>query len=184
MNRGQKEEAIAKFQYLIDTWPWAQAWDPRGWFWSILEKSQASINVMLGIEEEETYEPTLRTKLVLHTPGTAKFVDYLKYGDFLNVGTSNYHYRMKDVDGLKAAVGEGIYPNISDAYKNPAYKKVKEEGRLEGSHWDFINSDDLEAAYFKWFTAPEPWGSSFILFGYDFRKRLDYILKPLKLTMH
>ncbi len=161
MNSGKKEEAIAKFQHIIDNFGWAQSWDPRtGALWSIAEKSQLSINVMLGIDEEEEIDLSqiLRTVPTLHTIGTEKVIDYTKYGKFTNVGTDKYRYRMTDVDGLKMALGEGIYPNTGDIYKNPAYKKLKAEGRLEGSHWDFVNSEDLEAAYFKWFTAPEPWG--------------------------
>ena len=45
MNNGKNEEAIALFQKVIDQYKWAQAWDPRGWFWSVSEKSQASIDV-------------------------------------------------------------------------------------------------------------------------------------------
>jgi len=59
---------------------------------------------------------------------------------------------------LKDAVGEGIYPDTNSVFKNPAYRKAKDEGRLEGSHWDSVHSDDLEAALFKWITAKEPWG--------------------------
>ena len=174
MNRGKKEDAIAKFKYIIKTFPWAQAWDPRGWFWSVKEKSQDSIDVMLGKEEEPTYKPTLRTKPKLFRPGKEKIVDYLKYGEFIKVGTDHYHYRIKDIDGLKAAVGEGIYPDITDTYKNPEYKKLKNEGRLKGSHWDFVNTDDLEAAYFKWFTAPEPWGVRLFYLGMIFEKAKMY----------
>ena len=161
MNSGKKEDAISKFQHIIKDFSWAQSWDPRtGAFWSIAEKSQQSIDVMLGKEEVEEFDfsNVLRTMPQLHNKGSEKIVDYTKYGKFTNVGTADYHYRMTDVDGLKKALGEGIYPNTGDIYKNPGYKKAKAEGRLNGSHWDFVNTEDLEAAYYKWFTAPEPWG--------------------------
>lgn len=173
MNSGKKEEAISKFQSIIDNYKWAQSWDPRtGAYWSIAEKSQQSIDVMLGKEEVEVFDfsNVLRTVPVLHTKGTEKIVNYTKYGKFANVGTENYHYRMTDVDGLKKALGEGIYPNTGDIYKNPGYKKAKAEGRLNGSHWDFVNTEDLEAAYYKWFTAPEPWGVRMFYVGLIFEK--------------
>ena len=58
MNYGKTEKAISKFQEIIDDYSWAQAWDPRGWFWSVKEKSQASIDVMTGKVEEDIEEPT------------------------------------------------------------------------------------------------------------------------------
>jgi len=172
MNNGRTQEALQKFQHIIENYSWAQAWDPRGWYWSVAEKSQASINVMTGQYQEEEHVPkeSLRTKPVLAKPGSEKIVDYTKYGEFTNVGTDKYRYQIKDVDGLKTAVGEGIYPNINDTLDNPRYKIVEAEGRLNGSHWDFVNTDDLEAAYFKWFTATEPWGVRLFFLGIIFEK--------------
>ncbi len=159
---GDKDRAISMFQHILDNYTWAQAWDPsRGNYWSVAEKSQASINVLTGKVEDDTRDQAkavVRTKPVIHTVGTQTIVDYTQFGDFLNVGTKDYRYKMSDPKGLSAAVGEGAYPNTGDIYKNPGYKKAKAEGRLEGNHWDFVNNDDLEAGYYKWFTAPEPWG--------------------------
>ncbi|MDD5730840.1 MAG: glycoside hydrolase family 2 TIM barrel-domain containing protein, partial [Candidatus Omnitrophica bacterium] len=84
---------------------------------------------------------------------------------FKNVGTKDYQYAVKDQDGLSAAVGEGIYPNTSSVRWDPEYKKVQKEGRLEGSHWDFVNSPDLEAAFLKWAMAPEPQGVKLYYLG-------------------
>lgn len=173
MNNGKTPEAVAEFEKIIATYPWSQSWDPRGWFWSVAEKSQASINVITGKAEEEyqaTVKKTVRTKPYLHQKGKAKIVDYTKYGEFLNVGKDNYHYSVKDVEGLKAAVGEGIYPNTTGLYNNPRYKKLKKEGRLNGNHWDFVNTDDLEVAFFKWANAPEPWGVRLFYIGLIFEK--------------
>ncbi len=153
MNSGRTKEAIKQFKEIIAEYPCAQAWDPRGWFWSVTEKSQASIDVLTGKAEEEFLQTTEPVALILppiDQPGTAKIVDYTKYGEFENVGTEKYFYRMRDPDGLAQAAGEGIYPNIGAVYDNPRYKIVKEEGRLDGSHWDFVRTPDLEAAYFKW----------------------------------
>ncbi|MCD4779886.1 MAG: tetratricopeptide repeat protein [Candidatus Omnitrophica bacterium] len=175
MNRGQKDKAISAFTDIIEKYPWSQAWDPRGWYWSIKEKSEASINVMLGKVEEDD-EPIVvnRTKPMLHTPGKEKIVDYRKYGIFENVGSKEYRYIIFDIEGLAAAVGEGIYPNAAAIYNNPRYKIVSKEGRLKGSHWDFVSSDDLEAAYFKWVTAPEPWGVRLFYVGLIFEKAHMY----------
>lgn len=177
MNSGDTQEAIAQFERIIKEYPWAQAWDPRGWFWSVAEKSQASIDVLTGKAEEEFVQRT--EKLVLIKPrllarGRADVVDYTKYGTFQDVGTDKYFYRMRDPEGLAEAVGEGIYPNNGAIYDNPRYKQVKEEGRLEGNHWDFLRTPDLEAAYFKWVTAPEPLGVRLFYLGIIFEKAQMY----------
>jgi len=177
MNYGRTEESIATFQKIIDEYPWAQAWDPsRGSYWSVAEKSQASIDVMTGKVEEEVEEPPTRLKTLpsLAFPGTDQVVDYHKYGEFLDVGTDRYHYQINDLKGLKEAVGEGIYPNTADVFKDPKYKQAKKEGRLEGSHWDFVHSDDLEAAFYKWATAPEPGGVKLFYLGMIFEKAQMY----------
>ncbi|HSV43952.1 MAG TPA: glycoside hydrolase family 2 TIM barrel-domain containing protein [Candidatus Bathyarchaeia archaeon] len=173
MNYGRTEEALAAFQSLIEEYPWAKAWDPRGWYWSVKEKSEASIAVITGkvVAEIEEHEPQrIKTFPKLAFPGTCTIVDFRKYGEFQEVGTSNYHYKVNDPRGLAQAVGEGIYPNTSSVYKNPGYRKAKDEGRLEGSHWDFVRTDDLEAAFYKWATAPEPWGVRLFYLGMIFEK--------------
>ena len=160
MNYGKTEEAIALFEKIIEKYAWAQAWDPRGWFWSVAEKSQNSIDVMTGkYEPEDPVTPVSRLKTLpqIHQP-RLDVVDYSKYGEFINPGTENYKYKVLDPEGLSQAVGEGIYPNTGAVRKNPAFKKASAEGRLEGNHWDFVYSDDLEAAFFKWASAPEPAG--------------------------
>jgi len=177
MKNGKTEEAIALFQKAVDEYKWSQAWDPRGWYWSVAEKSQASIDKLTG--KEQPPEPVekkkvLRTVPHLQFPSTKKTVDYTKYGEFVNVGKQNYRYVLKDSAGLADAVGEGIYPNIAAVYKDPRYKEVKEEGRLEGSHWDFVHTDDLEAAFYKWTTASEQWGIKLFYLGVVFEKAKMY----------
>ncbi|MDA7857868.1 hypothetical protein N9A72_00040 [bacterium] len=85
--------------------------------------------------------------------GEERIVDYSKYGEFLNVGTTRYKYRITDREGLSGAVGIGIYPN-TEAYRNPTYLKLKMQGRLKGNHWDFANGDD-KASFYKWATTSE-----------------------------
>ena len=43
MNAGKAEEAVVKFQEIMDEYPWAQAWDPRGWYWSVTEKARPAL---------------------------------------------------------------------------------------------------------------------------------------------
>ena len=180
MNNGKTEEAQLLFHRIIDEFKWAQAWDPsRGSFWSVAEKSQASIDMLLGkVEKEEEQrldsQNRKRTDLKLNTKGREDVIDYTKYGKFISVGTKDYHYQMTDPRGLSVAVGEGIYPNTSDVLKDPNYKKVQKEGRLEGNHWDFVHSEDLEASYFKWATAPEPAGIKLFYLGLIFEKAKMY----------
>jgi len=178
MNRGQKDKAIEKFQYVIKEFPLAQSWDPsRGNYWSIKEKSEISVDILTGKYEQDfqqNLEKVIRTKPQLHTLATERIVDYQKYGEFTDKGTENYKYEIKDLSGLAAAVGEGIYPNAASIYNNPRYREVRKEGRLKGNHWDFVNSDDLEAAYFKWVTAPEPWGVKLFYIGLIFEKAKMY----------
>jgi len=176
MNHGKPEEAAALFARIIKEYKWAQAWDPRGWFWSVAEKSQDSIDVMSGKAEDEAQKQKttgLRTLPRLANPGKEPVVDYRKFGQFQGVGTQDYRYEITDSKGLALAVGEGIYPNTT-AIKDPGYKKLKEEGRLEGSHWDFNSSDDLEAAFLKWATASEPEGIKLFYLGRIFEKAKMY----------
>ncbi len=172
MHQGKNDEAKSGFKNIIAQYPWAQSFDPsRGAYWSVAEKSQDSIDVMEG-KGPQTAAPVKQAPKTIPTlkfPGQ-EVVDWTKYGNFLNVGTSNYHYQITDQAGLVAALGEGIYPNISDVYRDPGYKKALRAGRLQGSHWDFVNTSDLEAAFYKWVEAPESWGVRLFYIGVTFEK--------------
>ncbi|MBF0384511.1 MAG: hypothetical protein HQL27_01440 [Candidatus Omnitrophica bacterium] len=172
-DNGKKEEAIKECQDVIDNYGWSQQWDPsRGAWWSVAQTCQDLIDDF-NFDETKEEAKTERKEIVkpaLSAPGKEKVIDYTKYGKFKDVGKPTYKYSIADVDGLSAAVGEGIYPNTSDVYNNPRYKEVKASGRMEGSHWDFVRSPDLEAAYFKWSTAPEPWGVKLFYLGLIFEK--------------
>ncbi|MBI3314935.1 MAG: tetratricopeptide repeat protein, partial [Candidatus Omnitrophica bacterium] len=177
MRQGKNDEAGALFEQVSAQYPWAQSWDPsRGAFWSIKEKAQASIKTMSG--QAPGQETAIDRKVPRTMPhlafGGKRVVDYLKYGRFLNVGTKDYHYQVTDPKGLKAAAGECVYPNLTDMYQDPAYKKALKEGRLQGSHWDFVNTDDMQAAIFKWAAAPEPWGIRLFYMGVIFEKAKMY----------
>jgi len=168
----KKEEAINAFKVVVDKYYFAQAWDPRGWFWSVSRAARESI-IKLNPKEllrsafsfEVPAENTpkkqvsqLATKIVLYEPGKEDFVDYKKYGEFKNTGTKDYQYLVKDQEALSAAAGEGVYPNSTSVRWDPEFKKAQKEKRLDGSQWDFVQSPDLEAAFLKWATSTEPQG--------------------------
>ena len=169
LSQSQFDKAKEVFNIVINEYSYAQAWDPRGWYWSVAEKSKLSIEKIDKQLETQTNQPSLeqpkpketpkpkrpKTTLILNDPGRELIVDYSKYGRFTGIGTKDYHYKILDQEGLSLAVGEGIYPNTTSIRWDPAYTKAKEEGRLSGSHWDFIYTDDNQANFFKWATASE-----------------------------
>ena len=174
MNHGRVEECVVLFEKTIKAYSWGQGYDPRmGVYWSVADKSQASINVMQGNVPETDpghVDEALETLPSIHTPGTEQIVNYMRFGEFLDVGTPNYRYKTNDPQALSDAVGEGIYPNTGALLKDPGYKKAEEEGRLKGDHWDFVHSSDLEAAFYKWANAPEPWGMRLFYLGHILEK--------------
>lgn len=91
----------------------------------------------------------------LYDPGTQFPVNYESFGTFSGIGTSGYSYTITNSVGLSAAVGEGIYPNTTSVYQDPEYQRYLAEGRLNGSQWDFVNSPDPQADFYKWATASE-----------------------------
>lgn len=161
MRQNNLEEAKKIFKTIIDSYPFAQAWDQRGWYWRVSEAAKQSIK---KIEEgsievaQKKKVSQLPTTITLYDPGSEEFVDYAKYGEFKGIGTADYSYEVKDQEGLSAAVGEGIFPNTTSVRWDPAFKQVAKEKRLEGSQWDFLQSPDQQAAFFKWATASEPPG--------------------------
>ncbi len=166
MRQNKFEESKKIFQLIIDKYPYAQAWDQFGWYWLIAEASKKSIKKMetgsIELEEEKSKAAIPQTQINLYDPGKEDFVDYAKYGEFKNIGTKDYQYVVRDQPGLSQAVGEGIYPNTSSLKNDPAYKKALKEKRFgfnqPDEEWSFVHSPDLEAAFFKWATAPQPQG--------------------------
>lgn len=166
MRQEKLAEAKDKFQFVIEHYRYAVAWDPsRGVYWKVAGVARESIdkiNENLSGQGKEPKAPVKpagpKTKVVLYDAGKEKAVNYEKYGEFTNVGTKEYKYIIKDQEGLAQAVGEGIYPNTTLVRWDPNYQKLKKEKRLEGSHWDFVHTPDLQAAFLKWATASEPEG--------------------------
>ena len=91
----------------------------------------------------------------LADPGSPDPVDYTKYGTFKNLGTDQYQYELSDPEGLKKAVGEGIFPNEDGVLSDPAYAELAKTDILETRHWDALQLPDLQAAFFIWAQAPE-----------------------------
>ena len=168
MRQGKNEEAKKLFKTIMEKFAFAQAWDQRGWYWKIAQASEQSVKKIdtgsIELEEKKKVSQ-LPTVIELYDPGKEDVVDYLKYGEFVKTGTAEYKYVVKDQEGLSAAVGEGIFPNTTSIRWDPAYKKAQKEKRLEGSHWDYVHSPDLEAAFLKWATAPEPQGVKLFYLG-------------------
>ncbi|MFH1577722.1 MAG: glycoside hydrolase family 2 TIM barrel-domain containing protein, partial [Candidatus Omnitrophota bacterium] len=164
MRQEKSEEAVRTFNIIIQQYPFAQAWDPRGWYWQIAKASQESIDKIQkdpSVKAEESEEPKvdrIATTVSLSDFGTEDFVEYTKYGEFKNIGTKDYVYVVHDQAGLSEAVGEGIYPNTGSVRRNPKFKAIVKDERFKGSHWDFLQTPDLEAAFFKWAVASAPAG--------------------------
>ena len=86
----------------------------------------------------------------LNDSGQTPPIDYDHYGKFSNLGTSQYQYYIDDREGLAHAAGEGIYPNVTGLLKDPSFQKMQFEKKFEGSVWDYVNSDNLQANFYKW----------------------------------
>jgi hypothetical protein len=95
--------------------------------------------------------PNSTTTFALTDPGTERVIDYSRYGVFENTGTPKARYVIGDRPGLAAAAGLGVYPNTS-AGTSPTFKALAKTPRIQGSVWDFVNSDDMEAQFYKWST--------------------------------
>ncbi|MFH1283261.1 MAG: glycoside hydrolase family 2 TIM barrel-domain containing protein [bacterium] len=93
-------------------------------------------------------------ELKLSNPGDETVVNYADYGIFHNIGTQKYRYEITKRKELMAAVGEGIFPN-NKVYQDPEYKKLLKEGKLEGTHWNFIDNKNTKINFYKWATAQE-----------------------------
>ncbi len=158
MREGRNQEAKKVFKKIIEDFPYAQSWDPRGWWWKIAEKSKLSLDKLeKGILEEELRKPSARTHVILWNRGSEKIVNYEKYGEFIDEGTEKYRYKITDLQGLIKAVGEGVYPDINSFRKNPRFEEVKKKESFKKlNHWEILNTQDLEAAFFKWCIASEP----------------------------
>lgn len=158
-DQGEVDQAKGVFGKVIEKYPYAQAFDPRGWFWSIREKAEITINkIETGVVDEgDEEEDVIISSVLLNDPGIEFPVQYRKYGTFEGLGTKDYKYMIKDPISLAKAVGEGIYPNSHSVKFDPEFIKIKK--RLASlDHWKILNSRDLSMAFYKWNRAAEPQG--------------------------
>jgi len=102
--------------------------------------------------------PSPQPAFRLFYPGVNSPVDYAKFGEFQNPGTAQYRYVVKDVAGLKAAVGIGIYPDDVGISRDPQFQEYKKSGALAGWVWDWLKSPDLQKAFYAWASSLEERG--------------------------
>ncbi len=53
MKMGNPTESLKEFKYVIATYPYAQCWDPKGWFWKVSEVSKKNIEKIEKAEKTE-----------------------------------------------------------------------------------------------------------------------------------
>lgn len=179
MRQEQKEKSKEVFSMIIEKYPYAQAWDPRGWFWSLKEKSEITLKKLETGKVEEIEEQVVnKTRITLYNEGEDFPVDYKKYGKFKGRGTENYEYIVEDQEGLASACGEGVYPDTTSVRYDPEFVDVKDK-LYKIDHWKILNSRDLNLAFYKWNVCGEPRGVKQFYRG-DLLKRSGLIEQALK----
>ncbi len=110
-----------------------------------------------------------------------EFVDYLKYGKFMNTGTGRFRYLIKDMKGLKKVIGKGIFPDFDGVKKNSDYIEAEINGKFEGYLWDFIDRKrDYKINFYKWAVTPnESLGVKLFYIGYAL-ERGGYIKEAIR----
>ncbi len=94
------------------------------------------------------------SKLTLAYPGKPGPVDYESAGRFDSVGTKTYRYVITSQETLAKQAGEGIFPN-NMVTRDPRYKELLKEGKLNGNHWTFADLKDSELGFYKWASVNE-----------------------------
>ncbi|MCL1972504.1 MAG: hypothetical protein FWG57_05895 [Endomicrobia bacterium] len=126
-------------------------------FYSFAAAQPADKYLMSVLAAAEKHNNTMTfekpEKFSVHNTGIEKWVDYDKYGEFSGLGTENYKYIVKDLEGLQAASGAGIYPNTQDILNEPDYKDFSK--KLGGNKWKFLNNDNFQLNFFKWGTSSD-----------------------------
>jgi tetratricopeptide (TPR) repeat protein len=179
MRQEDNEKAEEIFQRIVQYYPYAQAWDPRGWFWSLKEKSEITLKKLTtGMFVQEVEEVQEQIDLTLHEKGSKFPIDYTKYGVFKGQGTGDYSYVIEDQEGLAQAAGQGVYPDTTSFRYDPRFVVRKEE-IVKADHWGVLNERDLELAFYKWNIVGEPQGVSQFYRG-DLLERSGLIEQALK----
>ena len=108
------------------------------------------------MEEFIRGKPLPRPAFILHHAGSNEPIHNELYGEYINPGTNNFSYKIKDSTALKEATPEGVYPNAAAVYKDPVYKEMEKKGLLEKGHWPaFEDQSNLQASFFIWANAHE-----------------------------
>ncbi len=123
--------------------------------------------------------PLPQPQFELFDPGVPSVIDYSQYGEMKGAGTSEYTFVIKDAEGLKNAVGAGIYPNEAGIFKDPNFRKLSEEGLLERSHWEYLKATDPQLVFYAWARAYEEKGVKTYFTGHVLEKA-GHILPAIK----
>ncbi|MBF0123695.1 MAG: hypothetical protein HQL21_09910, partial [Candidatus Omnitrophica bacterium] len=123
--------------------------------------------------------PLPKPAFALNDPGSSTFVDYEKYGTFKNLGQEGYYFEMKDMKGLRDAIGEGVFPNTGGVFKDPDYKRIMSQGDPQASRWDLLTSGEFQKAFFVWSQAAEDPGVK-TFFTAQVLEKAGHILPALK----
>ncbi len=119
-------------------------------------KTQENKDLLISLKAAEDFNGKMKyvppKPFKIYDTGTDEWIDYEKYGEFQNLGMPSYKYKITNPEGLKAASGEGIYPNLKSVYNSPECIKYFEKGKLDGDKWNFVNSLDYQANFYKWAT--------------------------------
>ena len=136
--------------------------------------------VLLAAQGAAGAEPRFK----LYDPGTESIVDYEKYGEYLNAGTKDFRYVIKDREGLARASGEGIDPSLSIT-NNPEYRKALRSNKLKGDWWKHVGTSNPQLDYFVWAHAPEDPGVRLLYVGKAMEKggHLMHALKAYRAAM-
>ncbi len=123
-------------------------------FASEVSKKPSVLAAESGTQVMNSHGEQMEVEFKLFDPGSETFIDYEKYGTFEGLGTDKYAYKMTQRKSLAAAVGEGVYPNVS-VFKDPVFRLLVTRGKLRGSAWDYVNRDDQQLAFYKWATTSD-----------------------------
>lgn len=53
MKMGENNKALREFRTVIEEYPYAQCWDPKGWFWKVAEVSYKNIEKIQSMDETQ-----------------------------------------------------------------------------------------------------------------------------------